>query len=797
MNNRINVPAEESANIILKPEREPDGRVKITTIIADIAEMFVKSIDVQEPEERSAYVSELCADKPGIGTDDRRWIRNELQRIARATRIDLRFEPCGHVNGSIPYSVTLWSGSKPVETTKLNFRLSSSRRAAIEHFIPYVAGRNASKRKQDQARRDLEKIFGSELTRVLTTPPPRPTFNRADDAPYRYDDTGIVLVKKSSFGEQVVPITDFIARIVAEVSRDDGSSRPTIEFEIEATAAGRQFRLTVPANEFEQMNWTISRLGTAGVIRPAQKEHARAAILMLNPSPTLKSVYTHTGWRQLPEGGWGYLHADGMITAEGQASIEVSLDGPLEKYRLPVPPTGAELARCVRASLKVLELAPSEITTPPYCAVWRSVLGRTDTTVSLIGPSGAGKSELAALAVQHFGREMTRLALPFHFASTQNALGEGMYLAKDALLPADDYKLLGGKGDDKIKAAADGLIQGAGNGGGRNRMRAEGGLRDSRPPRATLLITGEQVPGTRSCRARQVICEVGPSDIDFARLTDCQRDAIEGRYAGAMAAYLQWLATNNRIEQVRKDLEDLVPALRAKATASPAHKRIPANAANLHAGLLYFLEFAVEKGIITAAERSRLEIAAWEALGRQGLRQRKYQEESDPAARYIELLESAISSGEAHIAGPDGEQPAEEIAAACGWWKALGGWQRQGVLVGYWITEGIALLADAAYKAVQRAAGRDEAPVGSERDLRQRLMERGLLVVAAAGEDELQRLTVQRRVGGKKRNVLLLRHEALNLSGGAYPSFCARTVRTTDSAADENLVFGPETGVES
>jgi hypothetical protein len=78
--------------------------------------------------------------------------------------------------------------------------------------------------------------------------------------------------------------------------------------------------------------------------------------------------------------------------------VEVSLPPDLQQYQLPVPPTGTLLIASIRASLELLEVAADKVSVPVYCAIWRAILGDSDSGLHLAGHTGSGKTELAALA---------------------------------------------------------------------------------------------------------------------------------------------------------------------------------------------------------------------------------------------------------------------------------------------------------------------------------------------------------------------------------------------------------------
>jgi hypothetical protein len=191
----------------------------------------------------------------------------------------------------------------------------------------------------------------------------------------------------------------------------------------------------------------------------------------------------------------------------------------------------------------MLAVAPRRIAVPILAAVARAVLGGVDFSIHLTGATGVGKSELAALAQQHFGADMDARHLPASWTSTANALEAVAFCAKDALLIVDDFAPRGGPSDvQRLHRDADRLLRAQGNHAGRLRMLPDSTLRPEKPPRGLILSTGEDVPQGYSLRARLIVIEVDPSDVNLERLTLCQGDAVTGLYAQATAAFVRWLA---------------------------------------------------------------------------------------------------------------------------------------------------------------------------------------------------------------------------------------------------------------
>jgi hypothetical protein len=565
-----------------------------------------------------------------------------------------------------------------------------------------------------------------------------------------------------------VPLTNFVARIVADVARDDGSGEVTRAFEIVAEMGGRRRTFTVPASQFASLGWATEHLGASAVVYPGwgTRDHARVAIQLLSGDVPERRVYTHTGWRQIGD-TWCYLHAGGAIGPGGQvgqdADVCTSLDGGLARARLPNPPDGDAAVAAIRASLAILDLAPDVVSVPVFVAIYRAALGSTDFALHLAGPTGAGKSELAALAQQHYGAGFDARHLPASWLSTANALELVAFTAKDMLVVIDDFAPAGASPDvARQHRDADRVLRGQGNAAGRDRLRPDATLRGGRAPRGLILSTGEDVPRGQSLRSRLLIIDIGPEDLRWDRISACQREAAAGQYAAAMAAFLAWVA--GRYETVQAALRADTLALREAAQQSAAHRRTPAIVASLGAGFRTWLAFAQEAGALTGQEAAALWQRAWAALGAAAARQPAHQAEAEPARQFLTLVAALLASGRAHVADVHGEAP--EHASAWGWRWDGERWRPQGDRIGWVDGDHLYLEPAASYAAVQRLA-RDsgEALPVSAATLRRRLAERGLLVREGAREAT----TIRRTVEGQRRAVLCVRTDALITRADIHP----------------------------
>jgi hypothetical protein len=330
--------------------------------------------------------------------------------------------------------------------------------------------------------------------------------------------------------------------------------------------------------------------------------------------------------------------------------------------------------------------------------------------------------------------------------------------AKDALFVVDDFAPQGNSVDvARYHAAADRLFRAAGNHAGRGRLDSTARLRESKPPRALILSTGEEIPRGQSVRARLLILEISKGDISGADLAVCQHDAGGGLYAESMAGFLQWLA--GRYDQSRAALEAKIEHNRSKALFNAAHARTPEILANLQAGFELYLEFAVATDAIGVCDADRLAHRCWDALCEAAAAQAKHQGETEPTARFLSLLRSVISSGRAHLEARTGGEP-DRASESCGWRRDRSGNSMPlGDCIGWVDGDHVYLEPTAAFRAAQMASRDSGEPFAiSEQTLKKRLREKDLL---ASVEEKHQTLTIRRRIGGTYKSVLHFRRSTI------------------------------------
>ncbi len=578
--------------------------------------------------------------------------------------------------------------------------------------------------------------------------------------PYTMTGSGIYWNKRTKDGTVQVPLTNFPAKIIGDVVEDDGVE--TLRFlEIEATVAGRTQSFTIPAQQFYAMNWATEFLGPRAIIYSGfgAKDQARVAIQVLSTTIQSNQIYTHTGWRQLEDNQWVYLHAGGAVGAHGAVSaVGVKLDAALSRYHLPGPSEGAELDDAIKASLMFLDCAPDRITVPLFAAVYRAALGPASFSLHLSGRTGTMKTTIAALAQQHFGKDLDASHLPGSWTSTANALEGLCFTAKDSVVTVDDFCPIGNQTDQqRLHGQADRLFRAQGNQSGRSRMRQDASLRPPKPPRGLIISTGEDTPKGHSLRARLLVLELAPEDVQVNRVTDCQQAASTGQYALAMAGYVKRVAI--QYEDIKAELSVKVAVFRAEAAGAQFHKRTPEIIAHLAVGIHYFLQYAFERRVITQEELNAYWERCWQALIHVSQAQVDVQCAQQPVARFVDLLAAALASGKAHLASMEGYEPSNPQAA--GWKRValetddyLARYQSQGSRIGWTDEDEVYLQPDTAFTVAQQMAREMGDPITvSAQTLRKRMKDEGVLRI---DEGRRHRFTIRKNIEGKRHEVLCL-----------------------------------------
>jgi hypothetical protein len=192
---------------------------------------------------------------------------------------------------------------------------------------------------------------------------------------------------------------------------------------------------------------------------------------------------------------------------------------------------------------------------------------------------------------------------PQNWSSTANDIEATLFAAKDALAVVDDFAPGTTRGSrQELETKAERVVRGLGNAAGRGRMTADGRQRPDRPPRAQVIVTGEDLPAAHSIRARALIVPVAEGDVDTALLTAAQEAARSGVYEHALAGFVTWMA--GRHEQVVARWRGCAADYRGRLVAGGVHGRSPVALAQLLAAVEILAEYLDELGIEVPARCS-------------------------------------------------------------------------------------------------------------------------------------------------------------------------------------------------
>jgi hypothetical protein len=317
--------------------------------------------------------------------------------------------------------------------------------------------------------------------------------------------------------------------------------------------------------------------------------------------------------------------------------------------------------------------------------------------------------------------------LPASWIGTGNATATLAYHAKDAILVVDDFMPGTGTAQQRLNSEADRLLRGQGNVAGRWRLSSDGKLQNQKPPRGLIVSTGEDTPKGQSLNARMLILPFPKAGMNWTLLTDCQKNASEGLYAAATAAFIGWLAprlpaTVSRLVRQKWDL-------RNHPAEMSQHKRTPENIESLRFGFRVFLEFAQDVGVLSRTQSEELENRSDHAFTEATIAESSKFADNDPVERFFALLRAAIVMGRGHVRNSAGEAPSDY--RAWGWLSSTHERkpQPQGACIGWTDNFNLYLHPDPAFAVAQQVAHAQGHPLNSSLEsLKREINERGLLV---------------------------------------------------------------------
>jgi DNA primase len=488
------------------------------------------------------------------------------------------------------------------------------------------------------------------------------------------------------------PLCNFDARITHELTVDDGQNPTQVRYTLQGQLdTGEPLKpLDLPAEEFTSMRW-LSQWGARVIVRvnPSREWMIRRAIQELSQSGLKReSVYTFTGWAA-PNGQRAFLTAGGAITADGlQPDVRVDLgSNTLTMYALPAPPEDPRAA--VQASLGFLDLAPLSITAILWAAMYAAPLTplhALNAVIWLYGTTQSMKSTLAMLALCHFGPKFVKgreYKAPKDWLSTFTDLEGAMFALKDVPLVIDDYAPQDTDSDARaLRQKANQVIRSVGNRSARGRANADLSERAQRPPRGLVIATAEHALTVQSIVGRMIYVPVEKGAVRAAR--DGESDSLldraqalagmggAGLYAGAMSAYVRWLARNWQALEETLGLEHETASQAARSLFPSNWSRLMDYYAVLLTGAKAALRFGLECRAIAQNQHDRLAHEVIPAALADVLAQQAGRiSDQSPVRRFVEALADLLTQGRVCLVARNSQLNGEAKSGAqlVGWYE--------------------------------------------------------------------------------------------------------------------------------
>lgn len=573
----------------------------------------------------------------------------------------------------------------------------------------------------------------------------------------RYEEEKSMSFRIDDKGEREL-MANFVAEITEEIHILDG-----ISDQVRLRITGRQPKpnedgaitdevihlppIEIDATEFPSLSWVLPLWGVRCIIRPGTsvKDDLRTYI-QVRSRPKTTTIYRHLGWTKLADGQPGYLHNGGAITRTGnRTGVRLELGPELSRYDLT---SGTDPKAGVAAAAKLLTVTRPEVTWPLLAATLAPMFGACDFAVHVSGRTGTFKSELMSLYQSMYGPTMDARHLPGSWSSTPNALEAQAFLAKDSAFVIDDFVPMGTSWQVRqYQQSADRLIRAQGNQGGRARLTDTSRLQQTMYPRGIILSTGEDIPDGHSVRARILILELSPGDIDPKKLSEVQ--ALRPVLCGLVAGLARQLAIQPF---------DPVPESERHRTGllGVGHTRTPGMLGRLIATATYLVAWWRAEKWISPQQAGKLEKEATAAIKAAGSRQHLYLEDSDPVDQFSAAIRQVVATGGGHFRTLNGGVPKNPVLL--GWTEEnssgeMPTYKSRGPCIGWanWHADELLLEINVGFAAVRKGSGGDLSL--SKQTLFKRLKDAGKLIRSDEGR---QRNTVRITADGHPRQVIAL-----------------------------------------
>ncbi len=588
----------------------------------------------------------------------------------------------------------------------------------------------------------------------------RPPGDEEDLPLYRVDEHGIHLRVGRNDNLSYERIANFSGKLIKQIEYvdDDAQGRG---YELDIQLKGQTRQVTVPAGEFEKLDWVPEQLGAdAWMTASPSKRREIPSIIQQQSLGSVEDerVYTSTGWVK-HEGEDVFVHADGGLTRDGlRPDLRVQLPTQLDKVCLESP-GGDQHDQLHQALTNLFQGLPEELLYPLLGSIAAAPLS-IHFSMHISGQTGSFKSEVSALAMSFFGRKFRRQSLPESWSSTANALVRCAHHARDILMVIDDFKPATGRyARQQQSDIFDRVIRSTANQSDRSRLSRTSQLQQQYFPRGFVLSTGEELPAGQSMNARLWEGRLKPGLISGEDLTRMQEAAHAGYYCQLMSGFIQWLAHD--LEGARERMHQQMTAYRQQLQQVPGHPQSKEVAASLLAALETFLQYLVNAQFINTADLTQHLEKAHQVFAQGMQRMAAQVAEEDPVQLFQQLLVGGLLSQSIMLGYADQRRDSQDSDDETIHARLVDSQSRalsRAQMIGYDTKQDVIyLLPDQTMKAVQEMLP-DGQTLPGKNELVRRLYEKGFL---AEHDMDSPRSThaVRRTIADKRITVWAIRRE--------------------------------------
>jgi hypothetical protein len=348
-------------------------------------------------------------------------------------------------------------------------------------------------------------------------------------------------------------IANFDMRIIEHVVVSDEDDQET-RLRLVIRRRGRERSIEMTAGEFAsngRLRTAVYGSALPGADLKVGADVLRRAMIALS-DPAIRRKTTATGWT---EDRTRFLVPAGHVAADGYHDDDPALGIPQVDLRVCKSAQWLGLRRLSAEQLaEVKRHVACDLLRLHEPGVMRALLGsaalaplrafaapKSRPVVWLLGLTGSGKTYLASLLMNLFGDypldASGRIAT---WNATDNSLQMLGYFHKDCPVVVDDFKPETARRREVMR-----LLQNAGDGTARGRLRHDMTAQETRPVRGLVVATGEDRPAQNaSGLARTIIVEVANREKDLELGQRCV--AMSPLYRGFMADFLAWVIREGR-----------------------------------------------------------------------------------------------------------------------------------------------------------------------------------------------------------------------------------------------------------